>query len=395
MDAGQVQVLIDAALANAAAAAVIPPIVGGGGGFSLTPGVINSNAPWNYSTSEGVKLYFQATTAVSPTFDGTQQKLKVFLQAISSRAMTFGWKDLILNVPDGKTPPVTRNLLTKYGLLTMQDVKTHAAAYIGHNNRSAQASAQLARCIVASLDQSTLLKLMLRSEDYTIATVEDGPCMLRALISVVSIETRATISCVREQLTKLPELMTEVKSNITEFNLIVAEHLDTLRAVDETCDDLLTYLFAAYQTASDGAFVRYIADKEGQWEDNTVDYTPEKFMQLAESNYKTRTAKKKWNEPSREEADLIALQATTARSMAELIALQATVSGRGSGRGGRSGGRGGGRGGRSQGRGRGSASRDNDTTWAWKLVAPTGSQPKSKTVNGKDYVYCPNHGETQ
>jgi uncharacterized membrane protein YgcG len=393
MDQAQVQQLIDAALATAAAATAAPA-TSARTTFSLTPGVINAAAPWDYSTSEGVKLYFQATTAVVPTFDGTLQKLKIFLQAIASKAMTFGWKPLIFIIPDGKTPPTDRDLLTKYGLLTAADVKRHAMTYHGQNNRAAQASTQLARCILASLDQSTLLKLMLRSEDYTLAGGEDGPCMLRALISVVSIETRATISCVRTQLKKLPELMDEVKSDVTEFNLVVAAHLDTLRSVDEKCEDLLTDLFAAYQTASDKAFVRYIADKEGQWEDGTVDYTPETFMHLAENNYKTRTAKKTWNEPSREEADLIALQATTKRSMAELVALQSTIFGQGTGRGGRSSGRGGRGGNRGSTGGRGRGPRDNEK-WAWKLVAPTGTQPKKKTFNGKEYLYCPNHGETK
>jgi hypothetical protein len=236
---------------------------------------------------------------------------------------------------------------------------------------------------------------MLRADEYTIPTttgVEDGPCMLRSLISVVSIETRATISCVRAALKRLPELMEELKSDITGFNLVVSAHVDTLRAVDEKCEDLLTDIFAAYQTASDKTFVRYIADKESQWEDNTIDYTPEQFMQLAKSNYKTKFVKKTWNAPSREETELIALQATTARGMAELVALQATAAGRG----GRGGGRGSGRGAATGRGGRGSRpARHNSPALAWKNVAPTGNEPRRKTFNGKEYIYCPNHGETK
>jgi hypothetical protein len=35
---------------------VPPPVMGA---FSLTPGVVNTTIPWDYSTSEGTKLYFQ------------------------------------------------------------------------------------------------------------------------------------------------------------------------------------------------------------------------------------------------------------------------------------------------------------------------------------------------
>jgi hypothetical protein len=107
MDAAQVQDIVQAALVAAAAdaatkakaaAALAPqvvPVV-----FSLMPGVVNTNIPWNYSSREGIKIYFAVMKAMEPKYDGLQLGLKVFLNNIVTRAQTFGWDALILTIPD-------------------------------------------------------------------------------------------------------------------------------------------------------------------------------------------------------------------------------------------------------------------------------------------------------
>jgi len=37
----------------------------------------------------------------------------------------------------------------------------------------------------------------------------------------------------------------------------------------------------------------------------------------------------------------------------------------------------------------------NDGTWAWKLMTPETGEPHTKSLQGKDYIYCPHHGETK
>jgi hypothetical protein len=53
----------------------------------------------------------------------------------------------------------------------------------------------------------------------------------------------------------LGELMKEVKSNITEFNLRVNDLLNQLRAASEDYSELFNKLFEAYLEASDMTFV--------------------------------------------------------------------------------------------------------------------------------------------
>ena len=379
MDEAAVQAVVNAAVAAAMAlqAQNMPPppqpppaVV-----FSLTPGVVNMLAPWDYSTSEGIKLFFQSTTAIKPIYDGAETSLKMFLKAISAKAKTFGWDSSILRVNDDAG--TARDLLQHYGALTIENVRARATLYINTDTREAQASAQLATCLSGSIVESPLLKLLLRANEYTVNGVEDGPCMLRTLISVVSVETRATIGSVRMALKNLPSLMHEVESDITEFNTRVGQYIDKLNANDHTCEDLLTHLFEGYQTATDETFVKYIRMKEDDWEDGTtVTLETAALMRMAEEKYKTMKLKKTWNGTTKEDANIIAMKAEI-HDMTELTALRAEVA---------------------------SLKNDSDKKfrkkrdtgeWSWKSVAPTGAQPKEKTFKGKVYVYCMFHGDTK
>ena len=380
MDAPAVQAIVDAAVAaamlhqaNNMPAPPAPPAVV----FSLTPGVVNMLAPWDYSTSEGIKLFFQSTAAIKPIYDGTETSLKMFLKAVSAKAKTFGWDSSILRVNDDNGN--ARDLLQHYGALTIDNVRTSATVYIGSDTRAAQASAQLATCLSGSIGESTLLKLLLRANEYTINGVEDGQCMLRTLISVVSVETRATIGSVRTALKNLPSLMHEVSSDITEFNTRVGHYIDKLNANDHTCEDLLTHLFEGYQTATDETFVKYIRMKEDDWEDGTtITLEAPTLMRLAEEKYKTMNLKKLWNGTTKEDANIIAMKAEL-QEVTELAALRAEVASL-----------------------KGETDKKYDHRkkkdigeWAWKKEAPTGSQPKEKTFKGKVYIYCMFHGDTK
>ena len=222
MDPDAVQLLVDAAVAAAIALQAtnmppnrVPPA------FSLTPGAVNMQAPWDRSTNEGIKLFFQSTAATKPICDGTETSLKMFLKSLGGKAKTFGWDTSILRINDSSG--TSRDLLLQHGALTIADVTAKAATHIGTSTRAAQSSAQLATCLASSIGESAVLKLLLRANEHTMNGVEDGPCMLRTMISVVSVETRATVGTVRLALKSLPALMHKVGSDISEFNLRVGQ----------------------------------------------------------------------------------------------------------------------------------------------------------------------------
>jgi hypothetical protein len=143
------QAVIDAAIAAASGTTQRPPPTSG---FSLTPGLANPTAPWNYNSSEGIKLYFNAVAALSLKYKGDERSLKVFLSGLTAKARQFG----IMEMTD--SAGVQRNLLKHYTLLTLADVQKHGVTYTSKESRSSQASSQLASCIMSSLDGDSLLK---------------------------------------------------------------------------------------------------------------------------------------------------------------------------------------------------------------------------------------------
>jgi hypothetical protein len=77
--------------------------------FSLIPGVVNTDVPWNYGKSEGMQIYFASTNAIEPKCNGVQMELEVFLKSVSFKAKIFGWDTMILKIPDNDA--VDRNLI--------------------------------------------------------------------------------------------------------------------------------------------------------------------------------------------------------------------------------------------------------------------------------------------
>jgi hypothetical protein len=367
--ANEQQALVDAAVAVAMAAQQQPPLPVV---FSLTPGVANSGVPWNYGTPEGTKLYFNAVAPLTQLYKGDRRSLKVFLSGIMSKAVHFGWEPLIMMIPD--TSGVTRNLLKSYTLLTTTDIKTHAATYLDQPSRASQASGQLARCILASLESDFLVKVLTHHKEYTVEGVEVGPAMLKAIISIVTIETKSAVPLIKKQLGSLSALMKKKKGNIEDFNSDVSELMNQLYAANEDYTELRDKLFEAYQSVSDKTFVTYIAEKQSRWEDGELQLDHEDLMALAAARHKIMLARETYNVVTKEEADIIAMRA----ELVSVVALNSELMTK-----------------LKKAPSKKEGGRVNDEKWEWKLSAPTGDQAKEKTFEKKDYVYCPFHKDTK
>jgi hypothetical protein len=74
----------------AAAAAAAAPVAA----FTLMPGLANPGQPWDYTTSEGLKIYTHASAKLMDTpFNGGIKALKVLLVAIGQRGKAYGWNE--------------------------------------------------------------------------------------------------------------------------------------------------------------------------------------------------------------------------------------------------------------------------------------------------------------
>ena len=82
-------------------------------------------------------------------------------------------------------------------------------------------------------------------------------CYMNLLCQKASIDTRATLSHIRENLASLGVYMTKVLNNITKFNEYVTEQLLNLKEIGEVTYDLQANLWKANSSVQDSTFVSY------------------------------------------------------------------------------------------------------------------------------------------
>jgi hypothetical protein len=160
--------------------------------------------------------------------------------------------------------------------------------------------------------------------------------------------------------------------------LYVQMCLESLFARGETTQDLMVNLFKGYNKASDKTFRDYISKKEDLYEEGGP-ITTDALMTYALTKFQTLTDKGVWNEPDAADEKLVALQAEVSRLKkrgAPPASSKKPV--------------------REKSKGDYSsrapvkkvAVKDKP---AWMTAAPTRSEPHVKTVNGKEYCWCPKH----
>ena len=135
-------------------------------------------------------------------------------------------------------------------------------------------------------DEETKKKMANAKTSYTIGAGNNAPLCgatyLKVLLSKAEVDTRATASHIRKNLTKLNEYMRHVaKDNIEEFNEYVRDQVTSLTSRGETTTDLLTNLFEGYLACQDKKFIEYIEKLKDGYEERTN----EQVTKLEDGNF--------------------------------------------------------------------------------------------------------------
>jgi hypothetical protein len=387
MNEAAVQALVDGAVAAAVAAAMAatipaepaPPGPAGPVGppifFARTPALAKVGL-LDYGTSEGMKIYNAAIAAITMKYSGNAIDLHLFLKNVKERAQAYGWQ-AILNIPkDGET----KNLIDQYGLLNLADIMDHAATYEDAIGRNAQNSSQMYYFLYASLSEEAKLMIIADYDDYVFETeggtkVCNGPSFLKVIIRNTTVDTRATVFHIRENLNNLESKMLDISYDIEIFNQYVTSQVEQLAARGETSSDLLINLFAAFMAVPDKKFVDYIEKQKDKY-DEGEDLSTKRLMQVALIKYKDRKRADLWQAPSIKEEQILALTAQIDAMKKAKISTAKTK--------------------------KSDSKKANDAKkktradtyaekYAWKIVPPAEGEPKTKEVNKKNYHFCPHH----
>ena len=148
------------------------------------------------------KIYFKATKGLDTKFGGKADQVHTFLTLVERRARSFGWKESIMMIPDNNG--TVRYLLKEYGRLTMENVRTHVAPYVAAQTRQAQNARMMYDFLEESQEEKFLAEVTLYEQEYLVTPtaggepILNGPAFLKQIITQTYIDTRATVSHIRE-----------------------------------------------------------------------------------------------------------------------------------------------------------------------------------------------------
>jgi hypothetical protein len=373
------QALLDLAAAQAVAAAAAAAAGGGAvtGGvvtFALSP-ALTSNLLLDYRTGEGIKIYGKAAAPLDVLFNGDSGGLRLFLSKVQQRATQFGWTT-ILQI--NKAAQVY-NLIENYGQVTIESVRLQAMAIEAANSRDTQNSLQMYTFLITSITDGLLGKVISQREQYTsVGGFLDGPSLLKVLVTILHVDTRAQASHIRQCLARLSItiLSPEYNCDIQKLNKYVVVLEEGLAARGEASQDTMMNVQAAYMACKDADFVRFTKDEYGKWEQG-ANMSLKQYINSSLIKFKTLKMKGLWETPSLEQEQIIALTAafTSMKLKATNARSNRTTDGK-----------------RESASSGGRTPRKDDGIFAWKGVGPKDGEPKRKAVKGKTYYcWCTHH----
>ena len=253
--------------------------------FALGPGhshaVLKFDDPNTGATA--TKLCNKAISPLQGKFDGEADNLAIFLANVRDQARRFNWHWLItMPIDDG----TTRNLLTLYGQVSLDNMSTHTMTYVNTPTRDVQNNNMFYYFIADSLTNDFRTTVLLYADIYTIANIPVASALLKQIIRLTRVDNPASMMHIREMLFKSKRKLLVLKGNITEFNQWVRKQMGHLHAQEQEAVDLLYYLWKAYKATPYEEFIVYIKDLKSQCDDGRAMFTAEDLMVRAENKYK-------------------------------------------------------------------------------------------------------------
>ena len=268
--------------------------------FALTPGQAEDDV-LDLSAKKGIMAYHATIKPIPVPLDGGSREISHFQSQLKRRTDTAGWNHglgNIIDIPDKNGDD--QNVITQYGCLTTDDIKTQAKTYLGTKTRKAQNNQMMMHWLLASLTETCFGKISNDHKSYTIDGVESASLLFKLLMSTSNVDTWARTYQLCTSLDNLDNYMGTVSSNIKLYNLHVRDAHEGLLVRGQKIYHLVMKIFKGYKAASDNNFVEYVFKKEEDFMEG-MDYDADELMQLALNKYTMRKENGEWDAPSSEQ----------------------------------------------------------------------------------------------
>ena len=168
------------------------------------------------NSKQGYNHWKHATEKLEEEFyDCEPEGFYHFMKVLGSRADKCGWTEpneiLSISTDQG----VLKKVITDYGSVDYDQVKTHELGFINENSRKAQDTAMLNDCIMNSLSKERKAKLNVNYDLYKFGRRQEEACLLKVLIRESYLDSNATSSMIRIKLANLDEYIVQVKHDIS------------------------------------------------------------------------------------------------------------------------------------------------------------------------------------
>ena len=101
--------------------------------FALAPGQAFADAPLDYQTSMGLKLWEQGTKALLSSYDVDSNGTVTFIEELKQRSITMGWQKHVLTIPvpqPGRLHITNCSLLSHNELIFMDNIHKPALTHV-------------------------------------------------------------------------------------------------------------------------------------------------------------------------------------------------------------------------------------------------------------------------
>ena len=306
-----------AVAAMGAPGGAVPP---GGNPFIRTPLQARTDQTLDFHQKEGRKYYENATRSLFSSsedkFDVEPSKFQLFITLLLNRAKDLGMLDSPAThgnamLPKDPKSPVADgaiNIIKDYGRAHLEDIRKWEREILNNESRISQNSKILFDLLMNSLTAKGAQRIQIWRSQYTVDGMDAGACLFKIIVRESYLDSNATVSTIRLNLTNLDEYIRTKGSDLVAFNAYVQSQVDGLKARGHTTSDLVVNLFKGYKAVEDDKFKVYLQGIENGHEDRSAEVDAPTLMLRAVNFYKTRLTRNEWEQPTEQQREVLALQ---------------------------------------------------------------------------------------
>ncbi len=284
--------------------------------FAMFPGMVMSEVDnaLTFSKSENLKLYKQGMESLDFTFEGKADQLMLLKEHVYHKVVMMNWWN-ITEIPTSSDPNAPKlDLIMQHSQLTEKQIREWATANIvNKENRENQNNFMMFTCLMKSISEDVMKRMVPEKEKYVIGKLPIAALYYKLLINKAEVETRATVTNIRQRLSNLHKHIATVDYNITTFHEYVNQQLTSLSAygLSDIGEALIVNLFQAYDEVPDEGFHRAIELKKTQYHMQMDEMEPKDLMSYAQKlyDYRLADANKPWKQKSQARIEIEALSA--------------------------------------------------------------------------------------